>query len=684
MVALISSNPRRLWLKYIVALAVILFFIICSHLIHASVLSEGAKDTKTINKAGQQRMLSQRIAFFSSRLSFPEQSNQLAENQRLLESAINKFESNHNWILENSIKTNATKQMYFSKDGPQLDQMSRDFVFDARKVLSETNTTQAESLTRKILELAKETLLVSLDNAVTLFASEAESKSARLEQLQLISLIIAIVTIVAEAFFIFLPAQKSITRALDLAEDQNRNINEQNNKLVDISRVLNHEVNHDALTGLKNRRAIKEDLDNRIQAFDPGSQLFIIMVDMDDFKEVNGTFGYPIGDLVLQHVADLLKSIRRDYDMIARVGGDEFVLLIESSGRLGENRIQKLADDIISELKKPISIHGNEISVCASIGYSVAEELPIDAVKLISNADIALRRAKSKGKGIACAYNVEMRVELEELANLLIDITRAINHKEFVPYLQPQVNLDTGQLIGFEVLGRWKHPEKGILSPAAFIPMAEDVGLIDQIDEQIALAGLNVLALLRSEGYQVPKISINMSARSLRKSNFCGELTNHVSALGLLPSDVLVEILETTLIERTGDQVISTVSELSDAGFGAAMDDFGTGFSSLSMITKLDLSELKIDKSLVDDIGTSKGDEVLIAIIALAKRMNLTVVAEGIETAQQFSNLKLFGCDVGQGYKIGYPMSESDVRLWIKNYGKVTRTQSRSSFEKSF
>lgn len=667
---LYEINPQRLWVKYAVALGIILFFLIGSHLIHLTALSQTTNDAKTINIAGQQRMLSQRIAFFATKLNAPSIDLDDTKIRSFLAAAIDQFESNHYWLLKHALKSDATQQMYFAPTGPEVDRLTKWYIAEASKIISLTDSDLRDGVVDKLDKMASDLLLKKLDDAVTLFAFESEAKIDRLEFFQLAGLAMAIVTIIAEAIFIFFPAQRGIIRSLKKVEDQNQEILQQNTKLVSLSHDLNYEVSHDAWTGLKNRRALKEELDVCIREYQPGSQLFILMLDIDDFKDINDTFGYPVGDLVLKHVAEQLNSLCRGEDVVARVGGDEFVIMIESSGLLSESRIYSLAEDIIAKLKVPTILQRNEISIGASIGYAVAEELPIDGAKLISDADIALRKSKSSGKGVALPYRAEMRDELEAHAKLLVDMLHAIENREFVSYLQPQVSLHGGRITGFEVLGRWIHPEKGILSPRAFIPMAEQVGLVDQIDEIITSDGLDSLAKLRAEGYKIPKISINMSARSLRAPNFCTDLTKSLTKHGLVPNDVLIEVLETTVIEASSDQVVTTVAELSNAGYGVAIDDFGTGHSSLSMVVKLDISELKIDRSIVQDMDKTKGSQALKAIILLAKQMNLEVVAEGIETASQFNTLKGLGCDTAQGFKIGHPMSLDQTRQWINRYGK--------------
>lgn len=678
---LYEANLRRLWVKYVFALGIILFFLIGSHLIHLTALSHTANDAKIINTAGQQRMLSQRIAFFAAKLNTPSALSEDSEITSSLTAAIKRFESNHYWLLKHALNSDASQQMYFTPNGPEVDRLTKWYIAEARKSISSSDNHPLEDVIVNLDKMANKPLLKKLDDAVSLFALESEVKVERLEFFQLASLGMAIVTLVAEAIFIFFPAQQGIIRSLKKVDDQNQDILKQNTKLVSLSHDLNHEINHDALTGLKNRRALKEELDVCVQGYRSGSQLFILMLDIDDFKEVNDTFGYPVGDLVLKYVAEQLNSLCRGEDVVARVGGDEFVIMIESSGLLSESRIHKLAEDIIAKLKVPTILQRNEISIGVSIGYAVAEKLPIEGSKLISDADIALRKSKSSGKGMALPYRAEMRDELEAHAKLLVDMMHAIENREFVSYLQPQVSLHDGHITGFEVLGRWNHPEKGVLPPSVFIPMAEEVGLVDQIDEIITSDGLETLAKLRAEGYNIPKISINMSALSLRAPNFCTDLTKSITEHDLLPNDVLIEVLETTLIEASSDQVVTTVTELSNAGYGIAIDDFGTGYSSLSMVVKLDISELKIDRSIVREMDKIKGRQALEAIILLAKQMNLTVVAEGIETASQFNTLKGLGCDIAQGFKIGRPMSLDQTRRWINSYGKSVSDGSMLAFE---
>lgn len=450
-----------------------------------------------------------------------------------------------------------------------------------------------------------------------------------------------------------------------------RILEERNAELEKMANQLEHSAHHDQLTGLKNRRALQDDLDRRISSLGRSdSRTYVVQLDLDGFKLVNDTLGHPAGDVVLKRVSQVLMNMCRNGDTVARVGGDEFVVVLDVPPETAPIRVQNFAEGVISRLSEPMELEGHLYSIGASAGYAAADTGLVNRDVLISNADIALYVSKKTGKGVATAFTEEMRGEMEKRHSLISDLQRGLDADEFVPFFQPQVGFHDGRLTGFEVLGRWDHSERGIVSPADFIPLAEEVGLIEEIDTKIMMAGLDGIAALRADGWDVPKISLNCSARSLRRPDYCSDLLESLSARNLSSSDIVVEVLETSLIESSGDLAVNTVSDLARAGFEIAIDDFGTGYASLATLAALDISQLKIDRSLVVAMNSAKGKKVIEAIVALSKGLDLVVVAEGIETPTQYSALKSLGCDIAQGYKIGRPMSQIKTFEWLKTYGQ--------------
>jgi predicted signal transduction protein with EAL and GGDEF domain len=352
------------------------------------------------------------------------------------------------------------------------------------------------------------------------------------------------------------------------------------------------------------------------------------------------------------------------------VGGDEFVVVVMISEQDSSEQAQQLAERLIARIRTPTVIGGNTCTVGASIGYVFPGWGEDRAEQLIGNADIALYEAKRAGKGVAVRFKRAMRSGIERRHTLIQDLERAVDQAEFVPFFQPKVALGDGRLLGFEVLSRWEHPDRGILPPSDFIELAEETGILDVIESQIVLKSVDALVAMRSEGLTVPTLALNASGSSLRRSGYAADLKTALAMRHLSADDIVIEVVETTLIEDTDDKALRTLRSLSADGFGIEIDDFGTGYASLSMLSTLELSGLKIDRSLIADLENPRSCQVIEAVIGLGKSMGLQILAEGVEQANQFAALKRFGCDAIQGFGIGHPMSFNDAVTWIEEYGR--------------
>ena len=662
------GNPRKLWKSYLLAISVLAVSLVGGHLLHVHELSEGLNDARTIDISGRQRMMSQRLVSHVHHLDNMALS---ALYSGALEHDVGTFEKSHEQLLALSVDFPTAAEVYDVGERDGLDTHVRTFIANIRSAQNlPYDAPELQALQNDLKIDAFAPLLHHLDQAVKAFAKDSSMRHERLAQIQASFLCFSLFILLVECVFIFWPAQATVIRALETADGKAREAENRNIELQAVSECLQHSADHDDLTGLANRKKLLRELRQHLQSCAGQDRPVCVMhVDLDRFKEINDALGHPVGDKVLCRVADVMRSKVGPADLVARVGGDEFVILCETP--TDEDQVvfvQRTAEALIANVRAPMLIDGHTCTVGASVGYTFADAQNAGADRLIGDADMALYEAKRAGKGIAVHFQQSMRNGIETRHELIQDIERAIDTNEFVPFLQPKVSLSDGRVVGFEVLTRWMHPTRGMLLPFDFISIAEETGLIDTIDHQAAMGGLEALSLIRKSGWHEPRIAVNASGSSLRNPDYALDLEMAVAMRGLQPHDVHVEVVETTLISDVGDQAISTLTDLAAKGFMVDIDDFGTGYASLAMLSKLNLTGLKIDRGLTMNLVEPRGRQIIEAVIGLAQALKLEVVAEGIENATQFETLREMGCDVAQGYAIGRPMSVQDTLEWLSAY----------------
>ena len=662
------GTADQLWQRYVLALGILVVLLVGGHMLHLRVLQDGANDAETIDLSGRQRMLSQRIAGLAQTLKEP--SENLNYEAALLD-ALQVFEASHADLLARSEDFPSAKAVYAMGEDWGLDAQVQAFVRDVHNAASYPAAAPEQLVLLHRIEVAAfKPLLSNLDKAVKAFAYDAEHRLEGLERMQLLALLLALGLLVLEGAFIFYPAHRSVVLALKAAQERFVQLERRNDDLQKMSERLEYSAHHDQLTGLANRKKLHSELHHRLkQNGQTGQQLCVMHVDLDRFKEINDTLGHGVGDIVLMRAAESMKSRTRKGDLVARVGGDEFVIAVSvSAGPGAKEQATRIAESIIARIREPMLIEGNECTVGASIGFVLVSSDDQDSDRLIADADIALYEAKGKGRGVAVAFEPKMRNGIERRYALIGDLERAIENNEFVPFFQPKVAFSNGRVQGLEVLSRWQHAKRGLLLPGDFIDLAEETGLIDRIDWQVALAGLDALVDFRAQGFDVPTLAVNASAASLRNGDYVADMKLAVAMRGLAPQDVRIEVVESTLISGENDRALSALKDFAASGFKIDIDDFGTGYASLSMLSRLHLSGLKIDRELVSGLERSKPMQIIEAIVGLAKGMNLEVIAEGVESPKQFAALQAAGCDTAQGFGIGHPMSAKDTKLWFESY----------------
>jgi diguanylate cyclase (GGDEF)-like protein/PAS domain S-box-containing protein len=413
---------------------------------------------------------------------------------------------------------------------------------------------------------------------------------------------------------------------------------------------------HDALTGLPNRMLLSDRISQAIAAARRHRcRLAVVFVDLDRFKNVNDSLGHPIGDKLLQSVSKRLLAGVRNSDTVSRQGGDEFVVLlaeITSPGSAGTT-----AEKLLQSLSAPHSVEGHELHIDGSIGVSIFPEDGQDAGMLIKNADIAMYHAKEKGRNNVQFFKTEMNTKAVERQFIEAGLHRAIEQDELLLHYQPEVNLSTGEITGVEALLRWQHPERGLLLPAQFVPIAEDCGLILQVGRWVLYEACKQAREWRDAGLQSRPVAVNVSASEFRDKAFLEGLKTILEEAGLEACQLDLELTESVLMQDA-ESSTAVLKALKNMGVSLTLDDFGTGYSSLSYLRHFPIDVLKIDRSFVEQITSDPHDSAIVsAVIGMGKSLNQRVIAEGIEMRQQLEFLQARNYGEGQGYLFSHPLA---------------------------
>jgi diguanylate cyclase (GGDEF)-like protein/PAS domain S-box-containing protein len=431
---------------------------------------------------------------------------------------------------------------------------------------------------------------------------------------------------------------------------------------IGLEQELKHQAFHDSLTGLANRPLFHDRLEHALlRAGRSAASLAILFIDLDDFKLVNDSLGHSAGDELLVAVAEKISGSLRSSDTAARFGGDEFAVLLEQTTNPLE--VFEVADRITAELTSPVEIQGHQITARASIGIVLSQAGVEGPADLMQAADVAMYAAKTNGKGHYQVYEPAFQSAIMDRLERTADLQRATDFREFELYYQPIVRLADGGLVGHEALVRWNHPERGLLLPGDFIPLAEETGLIVSLGRWVLHEACRQTRLwqMQHDSARTIRMSVNVSARQFQHVDLVAEVTSALHHAGLDPQSLVLEMTESILVENV-EAIITRMWELKQVGVSLAIDDFGTGYSSLSYLRDFPVDILKLDKSFVDDLGGPIENGALAeSIVMLANKLHLQTTAEGIETKEQLDVLRSFGCQLGQGYYFSKPLTSSKV-----------------------
>ena len=418
----------------------------------------------------------------------------------------------------------------------------------------------------------------------------------------------------------------------------------------------------DTLTGLANRNALTEALQRALQrARWNGTRVALAFVDLDGFKAVNDHLGHEVGDELLREMGHRLRAAARTEDLVARLGGDEFVVVIERAG--DTLALGALATRLLETIAAPVRLHERLFRLNASVGMSVFPKDAEEAGELLRHADAAMYAAKARGEGQVCFYTPALAADSAETFTLESELRDAVGRGQLLLHFQPKFRLSDRRLTGVEALVRWQHPERGLLAPAAFVPLAERRGLIVAIGREVLGQACHQMRVWRDAGFAVPHCAVNLSAHHFNADGLIGEIEAALSLAGIATSALEIELTESAVMADPA-RAHHIMTELKALGVRIAIDDFGTGHSSLSYLKRFPVSTLKIDRSFVRGLpGDSNDSAITQAVVAMARSLGLETVAEGVETPEQLAYLAELGCSEAQGFLLGRPVAASELQL---------------------
>lgn len=444
---------------------------------------------------------------------------------------------------------------------------------------------------------------------------------------------------------------------------------------------LQYRASHDELTGLLNQSAFRSKLQQTIQEYDIAaarvgadpSTFAVLFLDLNDFKLINDSLGHLVGDRLLQTVAQCLLTCLRATDTVARFGSDEFLVLLSP---LPEKTVAiDITERILDRFQAVFQVDSNGLFTSVSVGIAYYDQYSTQVEELIRNADIALYRAKVNPQASYEVFNQDMHAQVVQQLQLAIDLKHAIDRQELILYYQPIIDAHQLQVMGFEVLVRWQHPTKGLLSPSIFIPIAEETGQIVEIGGWILRQACQQMQRWQLQfGNVYPMtVSVNVASKQFLQADFLAQVYEILMKTGLPPSCLKLEITETSLLKNKAT-ILRKLNVLKASGVQISIDDFGIGYSSLSYLAQFPIDTLKIDRFFTQCLGTiDRSGEITEVICLLAKKLNLTVIAEGVETAEQLEKVQLMGCDYVQGYYFAPPLSVQEAELWLSGQGLARR-----------
>jgi len=663
-----SRLTRQMKITYWIALFLIALMATASYWLLDRKLSEHRQDRELLYLVSAQATLSQRIVFLANQIELarPEARPAMVG---ALNAATSDFERNYDRLLEMSGVEDALSpdpdaammDAVLFEQPYHLDHFSTELVSRTRRFIAATEREAGLDVMASGYSARSELEHVDAAVADTTLRAYAELRermssliNSRLGDMLAVHRMLYFLTIgllILVAMFIFRPMANAIGR--------------KTNELVEARNSMAFLAAHDGLTGLHNRAFLIDHFDTQISgAKRRGERLAVLQLDLDGFKQINDTIGHAAGDFVLATTAKRMREASRASDLCVRLGGDEFVVVLTGAGQSED--IGMVAKRILDRVNEPMNYEGVTIHCAASAGVAV---YPVDAETsndLLVHADLALYNAKKNGGGSFCFFSDELRRELEHRKMLERDLRTAIADRAFNVYFQPQVSMTTGAVAGIEALVRWMHPERGMISPGEFIPIAEKTGLMAQVGKIVISKAIHAAAEWHHAGIQFGRLAVNVSGTELREPDFAKFLFDTLETTGLPTQKLSLEIVESVILDDEKTGIAGKLRLIRAAGVHLELDDFGTGYASLSHVNPNEIDRLKIDRRFVQKINTNDDNSAIVkAITELARGLGISIIAEGAETEEELSSLLKIGCEQVQGYSIAFPMPVDQARDWL-------------------
>jgi len=661
---------------YWMALLIIAAMAVASYLLMQQLMASQQGDQEILKLTGTQKALSQRVVFLANAASTADDAQKPGLIKRLWV-ATDDFERNYDLLLsklddemrnhDGGIATAIEDILYA---GPyHVDHFSTNLASVSRRLISALESDLGIGLAEggylagvERAKLDEKVATATLNGYIALANTIEDAAGKRLETLLSMNRLLFYATIgviVLVALFIFRPLSEVILR--------------RTHELIDARNSMAFIAVHDGLTGLHNRAFLTDHFETLLTAAKRRDErLAVIQLDLDRFKQINDTLGHAAGDYVLVVTAQRMRESCRASDFCARLGGDEFLVILTGAGSNAD--VDMLVRRIVARINEPIIFQGATILPGASAGVAI---YPVDADNgkdLMVHADLALYAAKKQGGGAISYFSDELRRELEHRKQLEADLRAAIADEAFAVHFQPQVSLTTSEVIGVEALVRWEHPERGMVSPGEFIPVAEKSGLMAAIGRIIVRKAITEAADWHKSGISFGRLAVNVSGTELREPDFDSFLFATLERSGLPAEKLALEIVESVILDDEKTGIAPKLRKFRAAGIHLELDDFGTGYASLSHVNPNEIDRLKIDRRFVQNIhNNGDNSKIVKAITELARGLGISIVAEGAETEAELDSLRSIGCDQVQGYSIAYPMSDRVAREWMS-----TRSGKRS------
>ncbi|MGP2492342.1 putative bifunctional diguanylate cyclase/phosphodiesterase [Mesorhizobium sp. PUT5] len=667
-----QADSRRLTFlfksAYWAALLIIAGMAMASFILLQQMIAAQQRDRALLDIVSTQKTLSQRIVFLAAVADAATRDKQPALLSALME-ATDQFEKNYDRLMQTlgadpklsaSTPPFSVEAVLFGRPF-HLDHFTVGLASSSRRLasaidnrLKSLNGEKNRKFDGEVISLDAPIANATLAGYAALSDSirmHAEEKSRGLLSLHRTLFYATIGAIVLIALFIFRPMSNVILR--------------KTHELIDARNSMAFIAIHDGLTGLHNRTFLTDHFDELLKsAHRRRERVAVVQLDLDRFKQINDTLGHAAGDYVLIATAQRMRESCRASDLCVRLGGDEFIMVLNGAG--SSEDINTVARRILSRINQPIVYQGTTIQPGASAGIAV---YPVDADNvqdLLVHADLALYSAKKLGGGAASFFSEQLRQELDHRKRLEQDIQIAIAERAFDVYFQPQVSLRDGSIIGVEALARWKHADRGMVSPGEFIPVAEKCGLMADIGRIVIEKAISQGAEWHRDGILFGRLAVNVSGSELREADFDTFLFKTLEAAGLPPSKLSLEIVESVILDDEKTGIAAKLRHIRSAGVHLELDDFGTGYASLSHVNPNEIDRLKIDRRFVQNIHENDDNSKIVrAITELARGLGISIVAEGAETEAELESLSAIGCDQVQGYSIAFPMPQDKAREWL-------------------